>query len=428
VTDTTVTDIVMPPMGVSVEEGTIVKWHVSVGDAVTVDQPICDIATDKVDTEILAVADGVISELVAGEGATVAVGQVLARLAGSGPAAPVSPVSAGPALMAGAGADPTAAAQRAFDRLGRRAGKPASPVARRLAAERGIALQGVLGTGRLGRIRKQDVLDAVAAIAPAAGRTEPSPPREAPAAARGVPLGYDDVPFEIVPTSPHRRAISEHMTRSRQTSAHMTTEVEADMHHVGRVREAINESQLQTGGVRVSYLSFIARAAMIVLAAHPDLNATFQHERTLRWQQVNLGVAVDTPTGLIVPVIRAAEQMTVLGLAQAIVAAAERARTRTLTADDLRAGTFTISNPGSVGAVSAPAIINQPQVAILGTPAIVKRPWVVQTADGTDVIAPRPIMKLALTFDHRAVDGADATRYLVAVKDALESWDAQDYL
>lgn len=207
----------------------------------------------------------------------------------------------------------------------------------------------------------------------------------------------------------------------------MTTEVDVDLGRLTEVRSTLNARRLEEGQSKLSFLPFIARAACAALLQHRDLNATFETERLLRWGEVNLGIAVDTPRGLMVPVVRSAETLTVESLASSIVAAAERVRSGRMEADDFRAGTFTISNPGSVGAVSAPAIINQPQVAILGMPTIVRRPWVVRLSDGQETIAIRPIVRLALTFDHRAVDGAEATRCLVDIGRRLETWGADDY-
>ncbi len=207
----------------------------------------------------------------------------------------------------------------------------------------------------------------------------------------------------------------------------MTTEVDVDLGLLTDVRAALNAQRQQAGQGKLSFLPFIARAACAALGEHRDLNATFETERLLQWREVNLGIAVDTSRGLMVPVVRGAEQLTVESLGARIVEAAERVRDGRMEADDFRGGTFTISNPGSVGAVSAPAIINQPQVAILGMPTIVRRPWVVHLPDGQETIAIRPIVRLALTFDHRAVDGADATRCLVDVRRRLESWGVDDY-
>jgi 2-oxoglutarate dehydrogenase E2 component (dihydrolipoamide succinyltransferase) len=243
----------------------------------------------------------------------------------------------------------------------------------------------------------------------------------------GIPPGYEGVPHEVVPTTRVRQAIAEHMIRSRQTAAHMTTEVDVDLGGVVRARTALNATRLANGEAKLSFLPFIARATCAALTEYPDLNATFQGEQTLRWGQVNLGIAVDTEAGLLVPVIPDAGSLTAPAIGAAIADLAARARDRKLVPDDLAGGTFTISNPGSVGAVSAPAIINQPQVAILGVPTIQRRPWVVTGPDGEEMIAIRSILRLAVTFDHRAVDGADATRFAVAVKDRLESWSIEAY-
>jgi 2-oxoglutarate dehydrogenase E2 component (dihydrolipoamide succinyltransferase) len=246
-------------------------------------------------------------------------------------------------------------------------------------------------------------------------------------ATKGVPTGYEGVPHEVVPTTRVRQAIAEHMIRSRQTAAHMTTEVDVDLTAVVRARKELNAARAETGDAKLSFLPFIGRATCAALAEHPDMNATFQGEQTIRWGQVNLGVAVDTEAGLLVPVVTNAGAMTAPALGEAIADLAARARDKKLVPDDLAGGTFTISNPGSVGAVSAPAIINQPQVAILGIPTIQRRPWVVTGPEGEEMIAIRSILRLAVTFDHRAIDGADATRFAVAVKDRLESWATEAY-
>ncbi len=243
----------------------------------------------------------------------------------------------------------------------------------------------------------------------------------------GVPAAYAGVPHEVVPTSRVRQAIAEHMVRSRRTAAHMTTEVDVDLSAVVRARIQLNAERRAGGAAKLSYLPFIARAACAALLEHPDMNATFLGERMVRWRSVNLGVAVDTEEGLLVPVVRDCDRLTAPAIGEAIADLAERARARKLVPDDLAGGTFTISNPGSVGAVSAPAIINLPQVAILGVPTIQRRPWVIADEHGAESIAIRPVLRLAVTFDHRAVDGADATRFAVAVKDRLEAWGPEAY-
>jgi pyruvate/2-oxoglutarate dehydrogenase complex dihydrolipoamide acyltransferase (E2) component len=474
-----IVDVLMPQMGVATSEAVVTKWLVGNGDAVTNEQVVCEISTDKTDAEILAPAAGVLFEILVPEGSNVAVGAPVARIA-TGEAAthvlfangdsalreqpavsevkatdfagevPVSPTTSAAnvtssiveetrtdervtrtpvnQLLAGAMIDPTGAADAVLSRPPRVARPLSSPLARRRAQERGIDLALVQGTGRQGRINVHDVL---ATVKSAPASSQAAPVLQSPfssGAAVEFPVGYDDVPHEIVATSAHRRATAEHMIRSRQTSAHMYTEVEVDMSSVARARELINSPRVAAGQPKISYLPFIARAAIEVLAEFPDINSTFQYERSIQWGEVNLGVAVDTPSGLVVPVVRGAERMSLEAIADSIRGIADRARNRRLQSDELRAGTFTISNPGSVGAVAGPAIINQPQVAILGVPVIVKRPWVITTDDGLDAIAIRPIMKLALTYDHRAVDGAYATRYVVKVKDLLESWEIRDYL
>jgi pyruvate/2-oxoglutarate dehydrogenase complex dihydrolipoamide acyltransferase (E2) component len=296
-----------------------------------------------------------------------------------------------------------------------------------MAKEHGIDLAALTGTGLRGRIRKEDVLAAIARGDTASSPAAPPGNAGQPPSGAELPTGYTDVPFEVVPTSRQRRMIAEHMVRSRQTAAHMTTEAEVDMTLPGLAREALNATRAGTESARISYLALIAKAMCAALLEFPDLNATFQTERLIRWREVNLGVAVDTEQGLIVPVIRGCERLTAPEIADAIAGLAARARSRRLTAQDTRGGTFTVSNPGSVGAFSAMAIINQPQVGILGTPAIVRRPAVVLDGHGQESIGIRPLMLLALTFDHRAVDGAYATRCVVRVKELLESWDAASY-
>jgi pyruvate dehydrogenase E2 component (dihydrolipoamide acetyltransferase) len=407
----------LPHMGVSVEEATVVAWLKEVGDAVREGEALCEISTDKVETEIAAPADGVLARIAAAAGDTVPVGALLAELSTGATERPVAvPVAVDPLVPAGF--DPAAAAQAVLDRAGANGRTVSSPVARRLAAEHGIDVAALAGTGMRGRIRKADVLAAIE-NAPVAK----APPRSVD----DLPRGYDDVPHEVIPTSVARRAIAEHMVRSRQTAAHTTTEAEVDMAAALRARELLNGPRVAAGLPKLSPLALIARACCAALAEFADLNATFETERLIRWGEINLGIAVDTPRGLMVPVIRGCERLTAPAIADAVTAMAQRARSRSLTPDDVRAGTFTISNPGSVGAHSAMAIINQPQVAILGVPVIVRRPAVVLDANGEETIGIRPLLMLALTFDHRAVDGAYATRCVVRIKELLESWDAGAY-
>jgi 2-oxoglutarate dehydrogenase E2 component (dihydrolipoamide succinyltransferase) len=456
--------IPMPPMGVSVTEGIVSGWLKAVGDSVAVDEPVCEISTDKVDTEIASPHAGVLAEIVAQVGDTVAVGAPLAMLAADPAAAAAAAGGNGNGARAteaeaertGEAAAPNAATAMAAAPadggagLARVAGPTmnitmsparmdyaaevdavvpvaagdvpvASPVARRVAAEHGIALQEVAGSGHRRRIRKSDVLAAIEARAAAPA------PQPVAAGERGLPRGYEDVAHRIVATSPTRRAIAEHMVMSRRTAAHMTTEVEVDMHRVVAVRAALNARRVAEGLPKLSFLPFVARAACSALPDFPALNATYDGNRLIHWRDVNLSIAVDTDRGLLAPVIRGCDRLTVAGIAERVAELAARARDHALTPEDMRGGTFTLSNPGSAGAVSAMAIINQPQTAILGMPVIVKRPTVITGPGGEDLVAIRPILQLALTFDHRALDGAEATRGAVAIKTRLETWDESAY-
>ena len=456
----------MPQMGVSVTEGTLTKWLKQVGDTVETGEPICEVSTDKVDTEVESTAGGVVLEHRYAEGDEVPVGEPLAVVGSPDGAPPTTgengamavedtPAGASPAAQSATARPAVASAvsretrpgepaklqpgpfdhsAALADLLSRGAGDDrvmASPAARALAAELEVDLSEVPGSGGGGHVTRDDVRGHKAGHnVPAA----PAPPAQ-PAAARdlveaplaGPPPGYEDVPHEVVATSRIRRVTAEHMSRSRRTAAHMTTEVDVDLGLLSDVRQELNRQRTDGGQAKLSYLPFIARATCAALLEHRDLNATFQTEQLIRWNQVNLGIAVDTPRGLMVPVVHGAERLTLEPLAEAITAAATRVREGKAGADDFRGGTFTISNPGSVGAVSAPAIINQPQVGILGMPTIVRRPWVTRLADGQETIAIRPIIRLALTFDHRAVDGAEATRCLVDVRSRLEMWQVGDY-
>jgi len=445
--------IAMPHMGVSVTEGTVLEWYRAEGDSVSAEDVVCQISTDKVDTDVLAPADGVLARIVAQVGQTVAVGEPLAELAVSGDAAaalaatgaaedaPVEEPAAveaaptapeptsepeqprrerAPAAVGPHRFDPVAAAEAVVPAAGRDGGPVTSPVARRLAVEHGIDLAAVRGSGLRGRIQKADVQAAIESGPPA-------PAHAKAAAANGLPRGYDDVPHEIVALSRQRSVMAEHMIRSRQTAAHMTTEADVDMSAVGRARAELNAPRVEAGQRRLTALAFIARAACTALAEFPDLNASFDGERLIRWRDVNLGIAVDTDQGLIVPVIGRCDRLTVPAIGEAIAELAELARSRRLTPDHVRAGTFTLSNPGSVGGISAMAIINQPQVGILGTPAVVRRPVVITDEHGEEAIAIRPVMRLALTFDHRVIDGAYATRCVVRMKHFLETWEAAIY-
>jgi pyruvate/2-oxoglutarate dehydrogenase complex dihydrolipoamide acyltransferase (E2) component len=427
-TEAALVDVTMPQMGVSVAEGTVVGWRVEVGDRIGADQPICDISTDKIDTEVPAPVDGVVAEILVPVDETVTVGTVLARISvGSGSAAgdgPTSAPSAAPVATAPATTAPVADAPKSGAKNGARNGAagtaPAAgdlrryaPVVQRIAAEHGIDLSQVQGTGRGGRVRKQDVLAFVedggaAASAPAVEEPplhiespyRPDPVPAAPAAASGSGA-----------LSRMRRQIGEHMKRSLETAATCTTWIEVDMSGVEAARKRLG----------VTGLAFVSRAVIDALREHPALNATLEGEEYVVHHDVNLGIAVSLgDDGLIVPVIHGAHELSVEGLAARVKDLARRARSRELTPDEVRGGTFTITNPGQYGSIMATPIINQPQVAILDFEAVIKRPVVVTDADGNDSIAIRPMTILGLSWDHRALDGALSAQFLASVKRHLE--------
>jgi pyruvate/2-oxoglutarate dehydrogenase complex dihydrolipoamide acyltransferase (E2) component len=439
-TDTLV-DVTMPQMGVSVAEGTVVGWRVSVGDAIAAEQTICDISTDKIDTEVPAPVSGVVAEILVDVDQTVEVGTVMARIAveGGAPdgdgssAAPSGPAAAtAPSEPAVADAPSrSAAAETGSDRApapSQSAGRRYSPVVSRIAAEHGIDLSTVEGTGRGGRVRKQDVLAVVNGNGHAGGAVEepplhiespyrPDPPAPAPAQAAGAPAptGSGGVVTGGGTLSRMRRTIGERMKQSLDTAATCTTWIEVDMSRVEAARAKLG----------VTALAFVARATIDALREHPALNAWLNGEDYARHEFVNLGIAVSLgEDGLIVPVIHNAHELSVEGLAARIKDIARRARARELSADDVLGGTFTITNPGQYGSIMATPIINQPQVGILDLEAVIKRPVVVTDSEGNDSIAIRPMTILGLSWDHRALDGALSAQFLATVKRRLETLPA----
>jgi pyruvate/2-oxoglutarate dehydrogenase complex dihydrolipoamide acyltransferase (E2) component len=441
-TDTGTVEVVMPQMGVSVSEGTIVEWRKQVGDWVEYEEPIVDISTDKIDTELPSPAAGRVAEIVVEPGTTVDVGTVLARLSTDAkpgqphaaeqngdptaqPSAP-PPTSEAAAATGDSPADATAtpspepATATPDDAPARGAGASArrySPVVQRIAAEHGIDLEQVQGTGRGGRVRKQDVLAFIENGGSPAAEEPPlhieSPYRPDPPAAKAAPApagAYQ--PPAAAPLSRMRRTVGEHMKRSLDTAATCTTWIEADMSRVERARAEAG----------LTALPYVARAAIDALREFPALNAWLQDDRHTIHNDVNLGIAVSLgEDGLIVPVIRSAQDLSAEGLAKAIKELARAARSRTLRPDDVQGGTFTITNPGQYGSIMATPVINQPQVAILDLEAVVKRPIVVTDAAGNDSIAIRPMTVLGLSWDHRALDGALAAQFLAALKRRIES-------
>jgi pyruvate/2-oxoglutarate dehydrogenase complex dihydrolipoamide acyltransferase (E2) component len=407
------TEITMPQMGVSVAEGTVVEWKKQVGDWVEADEVIAAISTDKIDTDVEAPAAGRLQEIVVGVGETVDVGTVLALIATDAKPGEAHQSESSSQAAAAAAAEPES-----------RAGRRYSPVVMRMAAEHDIDLSRIEGTGRGGRVRKQDVLaylDNGASTAeppmhiespyrpdePVAPKkrpprfTRPEEPAAAPAAAGSGPL------------SRMRQSIGRAMVESLQTAATCTTIVEADMTRVDAARKALG----------VTFLPIIARATIETLRDFPALNATLEGETYTTYEGVHLGVAVSLGEGgLIVPVIRDAQELSVEGLAGRIKELAKRARDNALTPDEVRGGSFTITNPGGYGSIIATPVINQPQVAILDTEAVVKRAVVVTDDLGNDSIAIRHMTYLCMSWDHRALDGALAARFLRALADRLEAW------
>jgi pyruvate dehydrogenase E2 component (dihydrolipoamide acetyltransferase) len=496
----TAVDVVMPQMGVSVSEGTITKWLKSEGQQIAADEALLEISTDKVDTEIPSPASGVVQQILAQEGETVAVGTKIAVIspgdgAAQAPETPPEPATAQAAQEseAAAGAEgetptvekveeareaePAAAEPEAAETVetppepapqaeatppeaeqapapepvaaapepvaaapepdgdGRPQGKFVSPVVARIAAEHDVDVSQIEGTGRGGRVTKKDILQhiesgpAQAPAAPAeeevqapaapAPQTQPPAPAAAPAAA---PAGAGEI---VEPMSAMRKGIAEHMRRSLDTSAHVTSSIEVDMTKIASLRQKLKKEWADAYGVNPTYLAFVARAVVETLKDYPWINGEIRGDSIVTRQFVNLAFAVELADGkgLIVPVVKNAETLNLLGLAKAIADVAKRAREKQLLPDDVQGGTFTITNPGGYGTFHGTPIISQPQAAILGTYAVVKRPWVVEDELGEDAIAIRSIMNLTLTYDHRLVDGALAGRFLRDLRERLESWD-----
>ncbi|MGE3179506.1 MAG: 2-oxoglutarate dehydrogenase, E2 component, dihydrolipoamide succinyltransferase [Vicinamibacterales bacterium] len=453
----TTTDVVMPQMGESIAEGTIVRWIKQVGDAVERDEPLFEISTDKVDAEIPSPAAGVLTEIRAQEGATVPVNSVVAIIGPAGaPAAAPPPGQAQAAGKAAAPAQPSAAPARSAGETAPAArpgpsapsgqgpaapdsgaaqatGAPASaeetarqrssPLVRKIAKEHGIDITQISGTGIGGRVTKDDILAFIdrgptgrdSTQAPAGARATEAPTRDVrrpPQPAPGAPTPGTTVPMTVM-----RKKIAEHMILSKRTSAHVHSVFEVNFTRVARLREAMKE-EYERAGAKLTYLSFIMKAAVDALRAVPVVNASVEGDSIAYHQDVNLGIAVALDWGLIVPVIRRADEKNLLGLTRAVADLASRARSKQLKPDDVTGGTFTITNPGSFGTLFGMPIINQPQVAILGVGIIEKRPVVID-----DAIAIRPMGYLTLGYDHRVIDGAVADQFMSHLKRQIENWE-----
>lgn len=433
--EATGTEIRLPELGESVTEGTITRWLKREGDEVTIDEPLVEISTDKVDTEIPSPTAGTLVRIAAAEDDVVEVGGLLA-VVGSGAAGPAEPPAASqpapePPPVPSPTPEPVVAPPQSQpvvpDAPATRPTQVAAatayvtPLVRKLASQSGIDLASVTGTGVGGRIRRQDVEAAVRAQESTGTAAPGAPPATTPATT--TPAAADSqLRGTTAPMTRLRRVIADRMVESLHTSAQLTTVVEADVTAIARLRSRVKDRFQQREGVKLSFLPFFALAVVEALKVHPMLNASIDPDTgdVTYHDREALGVAVDTERGLLVPVIQDAGGLNLAGLARRIADLAERTRTNKVTPDELAGGTFTLTNTGSRGALFDTPIINQPQVGILGTGAVVKRPVVVPGPDGSDMIGVHSMVYLALTYDHRIVDGADAARFLGSVKHRLE--------
>jgi pyruvate dehydrogenase E2 component (dihydrolipoamide acetyltransferase) len=445
-------DIIMPQMGESIAEGTLSKWLKKVGDEVKRDEPIFEISTDKVDAEIPAPAAGVLAEIIVKEGETVAIQTVVARLetekgAAIGKSAP--PAASG----AVASSEPTTGAKPSSPPAPQREGTPApaqprqptpapaiaashtgngnsfedrvrtksSPLVRKIAAEHGVNISSLHGSGVAGRVTKRDILGFIESGAPM--------PATAPAGRGAGPPGGHVLPMPepwagdvVEPMSKMRALISEHMVASRHTSAHVTSFIEIDFTRVARIRAKKRAEFEAATGQKLTYMPFIIKAVTQGLQAFPVMNSSVAGTNVIYRKQINIGVAVALEWGLIVPVIRHADDLSLSGITRALIDLAARARAKKLSPQEVQEGTFTITNPGVFGSLMGTPIINQPQVAILGVGAIEKRPKVLPGVDGEDTIAIRTCAYFSISFDHRVIDGAVADQFLAFVKKTIESF------
>ena len=461
-------DVVMPQMGSSVTEGTISRWLKQVGDTVQADETLVEISTDKVDTEVPSPTAGVVMELLVAEGVTVDVGTRIAVLStdlsakpaaapvAAPPAEVAAPVEAAPVAVAPVEAAPVAAAPVPVAQLPTSGEDRAfvSPVVARMVAEHQLDITQIAGTGRGGRVTKKDVENFLAARAsgggyaapmseptavapPAAAAPVATPPAAAPpvaapapaapaAAVAAAPAGNGE---EIYTFSRVRQVTAKHMRESIETAAHVTQVWEVDLGRVTDIRNRLKPKFKSDYGVSLSFLPFIMRATVEAMAAWPWMNAEVRENDAVIKRYVNLGMAVsvDDGKGLMVPAIKNAETLNLLGLAQAVADLAVRGRSKKLTIDDLTGGTFTITNPGVFGSLYGTPILPVGQVGILDTGAIVRRPMVVEGPDGSEAIAIRPMMYLSISYDHRLVDGAYASQFMAQIRTNLQTWDEEAY-
>lgn len=407
------TDVVLPALGESVTEGTVTRWLKEVGEEVTEDEPLLEVSTDKVDTEIPAPASGVLLEIVVAEDETAEVGAKLAVIGapGAAPAAAPAPAAPAPAPAAPAAPAPAPAAVDAGDAY-------VTPLVRKLAAENGVDLRSVKGTGVGGRIRKQDVIAAAEAAKAAAA----APAAAAAAAPKAPALQASPLRGQTVKMTRMRKVIGDNMMKALHSQAQLTSVVEVDITKLMRLRNQAKDAFAAREGVKLSPMPFFVKAAAQALKAHPVINARINDdEGTITYfDSENIGIAVDSEKGLMTPVIKSAGDLNIAGIAKKTAELAGAVRANKITPDDLAGATFTVSNTGSRGALFDTVIVPPNQAAILGIGATVKRPAVIETAEGT-VIGVRDMTYLSLSYDHRLVDGADAARYLTAVKAILEA-------
>jgi len=452
-------DVVMPQMGESIAEGTVVRWLKKVGEAVERDEPLLEISTDKVDAEIPSPANGTLSEIIAQEGQTVGVNTVVARIAGQGeaagasapaPAAPPPPPPAAPPAPEPKPAPQPEAVKPAEqpgnpvaqqpstpapepppdlataeppdpDSLDERRRTKSSPLVRKIAQENNVDITRIQGSGVSGRVTKNDILDFMQRPASAPATQQPPAATQQPAPAPRPPAmtfaaGENN---RIEPLSVMRKKIAQHMVLSKQTSAHVTTVFEVDFTAIDKLRRQYKDAYAERG-TKLTFLPFVVQAIVAGLREFPIINASMDESSVIYHRDLNIGIAVALDWGLIVPVVKNADEKNILGLSKTINELGERARTKKLSPDDVQGGTFTITNPGIFGGLFGTPIINQPQVAILGVGGVKKRPVVVETKEG-DFIAIRSMCILSLTFDHRLIDGAIADQFMARVKSVIEA-------
>jgi len=422
------TDVIMPQMGESIFEGTITKWLKKPGDKVQRDEPLFEISTDKVDAEIPAPASGVLQEIKVAEGNTVQVNTIVGTISADGEsAAPAkaAPAATPPPAPKKEAAPPTpppqpaptpSPAHEAQDEDVR-----SSPLVRKLAREHNVDLSQVSGTGIGGRITKQDIMAFIEKGPAAAPAPSPAPAAAAPQPSRPAPAPAA-TPGEVVPMSQMCKIIAQRMIESRRTSAHVHAMFEVDLTRIVNLRNKLKNSFEQRNGARLTFMPFFVRAAIIALQQFPIVNASLEADNIRYHRHVNAGIAVALDWGLIVPVLKNADELNFLGLQRGITDLGERARSKKLMPADVEGSTFTITNPGQFGAVFGLPIINQPNSAIMGVGGITKQPMVITDKDGNDSIAIRSVVHLTLGYDHRLIDGAVADQFMALVKKTLENW------